>query len=198
MNDSTKLPRIVLASHSPRRREILALAGYDFQVAPSSFDETTAASWPPERHVHESSRGKAEDVARGIDDGIVVGADTIVVINRLILGKPADEEDARRMLKLLSGRSHYVYTGLCLVLRKGGVNAASLCDSVRTEVRFGKLSDEIIDAYIATGEPMDKAGAYGIQGRGCVLVEGIVGDYFNVVGLPIFRLNRMLQEIADK
>ena len=131
-----------------------------------------------------------------IDDGIVIGADTVVVINCLILGKPADEEDARKMLRLLSGRSHYVYTGLCIILRRGGKNAASLCDSVRTEVRFGKLTEEMIDAYIKTGEPMDKAGAYGIQERGSLLVEGIGGDYFNVVGLPIYRLSRMLADIA--
>ena len=189
-------PEIILASVSPRRRELLRLFECDFRVIPSSFDESTVAQWPPDKHVVESAAGKASEVAAGISTGIVIGADTIVVVDDRILGKPADAEDARRMLKLLSGRSHYVYTGLCVIRRSEGQTAAVLRDYVRTEVRFGCLTDEVIDAYVATGEPLDKAGAYGIQERGSVLVEGIVGDYFNVVGLPVYRLSHMLMELG--
>ena len=189
-------PRIILASASPRREEILGLLGVRFTVAPSDFDESGVIQWPPEEHVLQSSTGKAASIACRIPDGIVIGADTIVVVDEAILGKPADAEDARRMLKLLSGRSHYVYTGLCVMKRAGDETVRTLRDYVRTEVCFGDLTDDIIDAYVATMEPLDKAGAYGIQERGSVLVEGIVGDYFNVVGLPIYRLSQMLHELG--
>ena len=190
------MPEIILASASPRREELLRLMGLRFRVVPSDFDESGVPQWPPEKHVVESALGKAEDVASRTPDGIIIGADTVVVTDRHILGKPGDEDDARRMLRLLSGRSHYVYTGLCVIERAGDRTARRLKDHVRTEVRFGNLSDEIISAYVATGEPLDKAGAYGIQERGCILVEGIVGDYFNVVGLPVYRLSIMLAELG--
>ena len=190
------LPRIILASASPRREEILGLLGVRFTVAPSDFDESVAVQWPPEEHVLESSMGKTASIACRITDGIVIGADTIVVVDDNILGKPTDVEDARRMLRLLSGRSHYVYTGLCVMKRAGDETVRTMRDYVRTEVCFGELTDDIINAYVAILEPLDKAGAYGIQERGSVLVEGIVGDYFNVVGLPIYRLSRMLMELG--
>lgn len=189
-------PELVLASGSPRRQELLRLLNHDFRVVISDFDESLVAKWPPEMHVVEAASGKAGAVASGIQDGIVVGADTVVVIDDSILGKPADSADARRMLQLLSGRSHYVYSGVCVIQKKNGFETRRLADWVRTEVRFGRLTDEIIDAYIATGEPLDKAGAYGIQERGSVLVEAVVGDYFNVVGLPVYRLSRMLIELG--
>ena len=189
-------PRIILASASPRREEILSLLGVRFTVAPSDFDESGVIQWPPEEHVLESSTGKAAFIACRIPDGIVIGADTIVVVDDKILGKPADADDARRMLRLLSGRSHYVYTGLCVMKRAGNETVQTMRDCVRTEVCFGDLTDEMINAYVATLEPLDKAGAYGIQERGSVLVEGIVGDYFNVVGLPIYRLSRMLLDLG--
>lgn len=183
---------IILASASPRRQEILRLLDLSFTVEPSDFDETTVVQWPPEKHVVQSATGKAQNVSIRFSDAIIIGADTIVVIDDQILGKPLDQEDAVSMLKLLSGRSHYVYTGLC-ILQQAKVKKQ---DYVKTEVRFGQLTDEIIRAYVATGEPLDKAGAYGIQERGSVLVEGIVGDYFNVVGLPIYRLSRMLADVG--
>lgn len=189
-------PRIILASASPRREEILSLLDVEFTVAPSDFDESGVIQWPPEEHVLESSTGKAAFIACRIPDGIVIGADTIVVVDDKILGKPADADDARRMLRLLSGRSHYVYTGLCVMKRAGNETVQTMRDYVRTEVCFGDLTDEMINAYVATLEPLDKAGAYGIQERGSVLVEGIVGDYFNVVGLPIYRLSRMLLDLG--
>lgn len=187
---------LILASASPRRQELLGLLGAPFRVVPSTFDESTGVQWPPEEHIIESATGKALEVASNIEDGLVIGADTVVVMNKLILGKPIDSDDARRMLRRLSGRSHFVYTGLCVIEREGAQTARILQDYVRTEVCFGDLSDEVIDAYVATGEPLDKAGAYGIQERGSVLVEGIVGDYFNVVGLPIYTLSRMLRKFG--
>jgi len=190
------MPDIILASASPRREELLRLMGLDFRVMPSDFDESAVIQWPPEEHVLESSMGKAMDVAVDISEGIIIGADTIVVVDEAILGKPENPDDARRMLRLLSGRSHFVYTGLCVCEMVGGMAARCLRDCVRTEVCFGDLTDETIDAYVATGEPLDKAGAYGIQERGGVLVEGIAGDYFNVVGLPVYRLSRMLAELG--
>lgn len=190
------MPDIILASASPRREELLRLMGLDFRVMPSDFEESAVVQWPPEEHVLESSMGKAMDVAVDISEGIIIGADTIVVVDDAILGKPENPDDARRMLRLLSGRSHFVYTGLCVCEMVRGMAARCLRDCVRTEVRFGDLSDETIDGYVATGEPLDKAGAYGIQERGSVLVEGIAGDYFNVVGLPVYRLSRMLSELG--
>ena len=187
---------IILASGSPRRRELLKLLDIGFRVLPSDFDESSVVPWPPDEHVLRSAGGKALAVAEKIAGGVVIGADTIVVVDDRILGKPRDDDDARRMLRLLSGRSHYVYTGLCVMLRKDRATLIDLRDYVRTEVCFGVLPTAVIEAYVATGEPLDKAGAYGIQERGSVLVEGIVGDYFNVVGLPVYRLARMLAEVG--
>lgn len=187
---------IILASASPRRNELLQLIEPSFLVIPSSFDESTVEKWPPDKHVIDSASGKALDVAEKIDNGIIIGADTVVVVDETILGKPSDNDDARRMLKMLSARSHYVYTGLCVISRINGDIATTLKDHVKTEVRFGELSDEIIDMYVETGEPLDKAGAYGIQERGSVLIEYIIGDYFNVVGLPVYTLSRMLNDLG--
>ena len=187
---------IILASASPRRQELLALICRDFHVLPSGFDESTVVSWPAEDHVTQSACGKATDVAERISDGVVIGADTVVVVDDKILGKPTDPGDAVRMLKMLSGRPHFVYTGICVIRRAGGRTHQILTNYVQTEVVFGNLTDDIIAAYVATGEPLDKAGAYGIQERGSVLVEGIAGDYFNVVGLPVYRLSRMLAEVG--
>jgi septum formation protein len=190
------MSEVILASASPRREELLRLMGIDFRVARSNFDESTVLPWPPDEHVMTSAAGKAGGIAASLRDGLVIGADTVVVVDDQILGKPADPADAARMLRLLSGRSHYVYTGLCVVERVDCQTARTLLSHERTEVLFGPLPNDIIDAYVATGEPLDKAGAYGIQERGSVLVEGIVGDYFNVVGLPIYRLTRMLLELG--
>lgn len=188
--------RIILASASPRRQELLQTMGLEFEVIPSTFDESSVSVASPDRYVMELSCAKASDVAARIEDGIVIGADTVVVLNDDIMEKPVDPADARRMLMSLSGRWHSVLTGVTVIVRNSGreVHASSTFES--TQVLFGPLTREIIDRYVATGEPLDKAGAYGIQERGSVLIEKIDGDYFNVVGLPVYRLSRMLMQVG--
>lgn len=191
--EESLLPRdVILASASPRRRELLALVFGQFRVIPSEFDESLVPSElaPPE-HVLYSAVMKARDVAARFSESIVIGADTIVVIDESILGKPRDTADAARMLRLLSGRTHSVYTGVA-VMRDGVEHAAVEC----TEVAFRQLTDEMISRYVASEEPIDKAGAYAIQGKGAVLVKSISGCYPNVVGLPLYRLSVLLSEFG--
>ena len=175
---------LVLASGSPRRREILSRFIREFMVVPSRADEECSLD-DPDLFALELARRKARDVFSRTG-GTVIGADTVVSIDGRILGKPEDEGDAFRMLKLLSGRVHLVTTGYCII--HGG---AELCGTVTTEVKFRELEDEEILAYIETGEPMDKAGAYGIQGKGAILVEWIRGDFYNVVGFPVEIILRL-------
>ncbi|MCD8384700.1 MAG: Maf family protein [Clostridiales bacterium] len=181
---------IILASQSPRRRALLEQMGItDFTVLPARGQEDMSAELTPEHLVETLALTKGREVAaRTAAGNLVIAADTVVALHGEVLGKPQDEADAYRMLQLLSGETHAVHTGVA-VLRDG----QALCEHETTLVRFRTLSDREIRAYIATGEPMDKAGAYGIQGRGAVLVEGIQGDYCNVVGLPVCRLSRMLE-----
>ncbi|MCD7753903.1 MAG: Maf family protein [Clostridiales bacterium] len=181
---------IILASQSPRRRALLEQMGItDFTVLPAKGQEDMSAELTPEHLVETLALTKGREVAgRTAAGNLVIAADTVVALHGEVLGKPRDEADAYRMLQLLSGETHAVHTGVA-VLRDG----QALCEHETTLVRFRPLSDREIRAYIATGEPMDKAGAYGIQGRGAVLVEGIQGDYCNVVGLPVCRLSRMLE-----
>ncbi len=169
---------LVLASASPRRREILGRFIREFEVVPSEADEHCTLS-DPLGYTVELARRKARDVY-GRVGGTVIGADTVVSVNGQVLGKPRDEKHAFRMLKLLSGRIHQVTTGYCII-HKGKEH----CGAVVTEVKFRELDDDIIREYIGTGEPMDKAGAYGIQGKAGLLVEWIKGDYYNVVGFPL-------------
>ena len=180
--------KLILASQSPRRRELLERMGLDFTVISPQIDEDAFTDPDPAALVCTLSREKALAVAREQDpDVLVVAADTVVVLDGQALGKPGDEAGAAAMLAALSGRSHEVYTGVTVCRGDRAVTEAK-----RTEVTFRPLSREEIRSYVATGEPMDKAGAYGIQGFGALLVEGIRGDYFNVVGLPVCRLGRML------
>lgn len=184
--------KIILASGSPRRRELLTAVGVPFEVRVSNVDEHVDGELAPDLFVEQLSLRKAADVARGCDsDALVIGADTVVLKDGAILGKPADADDARAMLARLSGDTHEVLTGLSVV-RNADAKCVSVCE--RTSVRFCPLTDAQIDRYVATGEPLDKAGAYGIQGLGSLLVSGIEGDYFNVVGLPLCRLARVLDE----
>ena len=177
----------ILASGSPRRRELLKAVGYDFEIIPSSADETLPGEIGPATAVELLAERKCEFVARDHRGSVVLGCDTIVVLDGKILGKPVDEEDAFSMLKALSGREHSVFTGVCIE-GKGEKEVFH----VETRVRFFELSDDMIRSYISTGEPMDKAGAYGIQTLGAALVESIDGDYFTVVGLPLARVMRTL------
>lgn len=190
-------PRLILASTSPRRRELLGLLGLPFEVVAPAFDEEAVSpeALSPPDYVTTLARGKALEVAgRAGGDALVVGADTTVTLDGQYLNKPADAEDAHRMLRILSGRAHQVYTGLCLVSVQGGVAQTPVLDHAATDVTFDVLSEDVIAAYIATGEPLDKAGAYGIQGKALSFIPSIHGDYFNVVGLPLNRLVALLAQ----
>ena len=180
--------KIILASQSPRRRELLERMGItDFEVIPARGEEIAIRAFGPDQLVEELSRRKCAEVAAAHPEALVIAADTMVAINNRVLGKPRTEEDAARMLATLSGRLHFVYTGVTVARGE-----RMLTQHEMTSVRFRTLTQADIIRYIATGEPMDKAGAYGIQGYGSVLVEGISGDYYNVMGLPVCRLARML------
>lgn len=177
---------IILASQSPRRQELLKLITSDFEIKVSNVDETLPDKIMPKEAVMYLSKIKAEPFADS--DDIVIGADTVVALDGKILGKPKSKENAREMLRFLSGRTHSVFTGVTLASDKKTKTFA-----VETKVKFFELTNEEIDAYIKTKEPFDKAGAYGIQGYGSLLVEKIDGDYFNVVGLPVSTLARELK-----
>ncbi|MCR4615457.1 MAG: Maf family protein [Clostridiales bacterium] len=183
--------KIILASASPRRRELLSVAGVDFEVHTSDVEEQVPEGASPEETVKLLAGQKASAVAERFGDCCVIGADTVVVCDGKILGKPRDRAQAYDMLRMLSGKTHCVFTGVCIICRGKTVSFAE-----KTEVTFYDLTDDEINAYIATGEPMDKAGAYGIQGRGCVLIKGILGDYFNVVGLPVAETVRAINKLT--
>ncbi len=188
--------KFILASQSPRRREIMHILGIPFITEPADVDESAVScdNIPPSLYVQELALYKASAAAAhhgGENNTYIIGADTIVYDSGKILGKPKDEDDAYRILRSLSGKAHSVYTGLCVIDCKSGT---TVCDSCETQVVFSEISDELIRSYIASGEPMDKAGAYGIQGLGSILVKEIHGDYFNVVGLPPALLYRILKK----
>ena len=182
--------KIILASQSPRRRELLALMGLEFTVITSDVEERPPQNTTVDAYVRALALQKAEAVASQHPDDCVIGADTVVYLDGDILGKPHTPENAKKYLSRMQGRKHTVYTGVA-VLAGGEEYTHVEC----TEVEFRALADEEIDAYVATGEPMDKAGAYGIQGRACTLIRGIRGDYYNVVGLPVCALHEMLAEL---
>lgn len=184
----------ILASASPRRKELLKQMGLDFTIEPAHGEEVITRT-EPDQVVMELAAQKAQEVAeRHTEDVLVIGADTVVVKDGKILGKPADEADARRMLHLLQGSIHQVYTGVCLITKKDGqTQIHRFYES--TDVEFYPMSEEEITNYVATKEPMDKAGAYGIQGSCAIYIRGIRGDYNNVVGLPIARLYHELLSV---
>ncbi len=189
--------KIILASNSPRRKELLNMLNLEFQVIPDNTPEPVDRGVSPEDLVCGLARFKGENVIRDLRDtmeAVVIAADTVVAVNDEVLGKPKDEADAERMLVQLSGRSHFVYTGVYVedICTKKSV---SFCE--KTEVFFKKLDISEIKDYINTGEPMDKAGSYGIQNLGSLFVEKIDGDYFNVVGLPVSKLCQVLKENFD-
>ncbi|ELK41046.1 Maf-like protein [Brevibacillus agri] len=180
---------LILASSSPRRRELLQALGIPFTVMTSDVDETTAPGLSPAQVVEELSLRKAREVAARLTEGVVLGSDTIVVLDGHILGKPADEADAFRMLSMLQGREHTVYSGVALIDAASGRSEVA---HSHTDVKIRPLSEAEIKSYIATKEPMDKAGSYAIQGIGATIVEGITGDYFTVVGLPLCLTSKLL------
>ncbi len=183
---------VILASASPRRKELLGYVVPHFDIIPADVDETLPKGISADNSAEFLAVKKAEHVSALHPESIVIGSDTVVIVDGEILGKPADEEDAYRMLKMLSGKVHRVVTGVCI---SNGEKKRSFSES--TKVEFYPLSDEEIRAYIATGDPMDKAGAYGIQGEGCILIKGIEGDFFTVMGLPAARLKRELASFAE-
>jgi len=183
MTDPDTTPAIVLASQSPRRAELIGRLGLEFEVRPADIDESYQPGETPPEHAERLAREKAEVVAATHPHALVVGSDTIVVIDGDVLGKPRSREQAVEMLMRLSGRDHEVCTGVAVAL--GGRVESGL---ERVRVRFRILSPEACEQYVATGEPMDKAGSYGIQGFGSAIVESIEGDYFAVMGLPVVRM----------
>jgi septum formation protein len=183
---------LCLASTSPRRSEILRSVGWPFSTRAPNVDETRISTESPTQYVQRLARLKAAAVASQLDRGLVLGADTVVVVAEEILGQPRDPGDARRMLQLLRGRWHDVFTGVALV--RAGNDGCSIVDHECSRVRFGPMSDEEIDWYVATGEPVGKAGAYAIQGQASLFIEEISGDYFNIVGLPV----RLVYELARR
>ena len=183
---------LILASQSPRRRELLGLFGLPFVVRVADVDETMDPALPPRTEVARVSRLKALAVPRNGDD-IVIAADTIVVCSGQVLGKPRTTKEAEKMLSLLSGRDHQVMTGVTVARGENIQTATEI-----TDIHFRPLSKKEIAAYVATGEPMDKAGAYGIQGGAALFAEKMVGDYYNVMGLPVCKLRQMLECIAPE
>ena len=179
--------RVILASQSPRRRELLNLVGIAHEVQPADIDETYLTGERPREHAERLARGKTEVIVEREPDAVVIGSDTIVVVDGDVLGKPADDSDAARMLARLAGRSHTVITAVAVAWRGETRSAVE-----EVGVTFHPLTSKEIDAYIATREPMDKAGAYGIQGYGATIVSRVDGDYFAVMGLPLQRLTRVL------
>jgi septum formation protein len=182
---------VVLASASPRRRELLKLIGVVHGIRPADADETYTPTEAPLAYAERLAREKAAIVTGVVRDTLVIGADTIVVIDGQLLGKPRDAEDATRMLNLLRGRTHVVMTAVAVAFRGRTVSAVE-----QVSVTFRDLSDDEIESYIATGEPMDKAGAYGIQGYGATIVSRIEGDYFAVMGLSLVRLVALMAELG--
>lgn len=192
------MDKIILASASPRRKELLESLGIKFEVIVSEADEKkiNKDAMPQNLYVQELALLKAAAVLKkiGKTNALIISADTIVCCDNKILGKPKSREDAKEMLKFLSGKCHFVYSGICVMDAK---TSFSVLKSQETKVYFKELSDEVIDSYIKTNEPFDKAGAYGIQGFGAVLIDKIEGDYFNVVGLPISKLYEVLKDEFD-
>jgi septum formation protein len=188
---SVQASRVILASASPRRRQLLLLVGIDHEVRPADVDESLLPGETPVAHAERLARAKAHAVAEREPGAVVIAADTIVVVDGEVLGKPLDARGARTMLRRLSGRTHTVLTAIAVAR---AARTESAVESV--DVTFRPLSDDEIDAYIATGEPMDKAGAYGIQGYGATIVERVDGDYFSVMGLGLRRLVDLLERVG--
>lgn len=184
--------KVILASGSPRRKELLGRIFSEFEICPSSADETVPENIPSNEYAEYLAVKKASDIAVNNKNALVIGCDTVVISGDTILGKPSDKKSAYDMIKMLSGKKHSVITGVCLCL-----NGKSMSFSCETIVEFYNLSEDEIENYISTDEPYDKAGAYGIQGAGGLLVKRIEGDFYNVVGLPVAELNRKIKQFTE-
>jgi septum formation protein len=193
MKNLNKKRTIILASSSPRRKELLEKIGISFTVDPSDYPEDLNSDLSPEELAKSISRGKAQAVAKKYKDAIIIAADTFGILNGKILGKPHTPSEAEAMLQLISGKSHRVITGLTVI---DSARQKSVTRTIETQVYIKKLSPEQISHYVKTGEPLDKAGAYAIQGLGSIIVEKIAGDYYNVVGLPLCALAESLKEFG--
>ncbi|OGH04538.1 MAG: hypothetical protein A2W22_04705 [Candidatus Levybacteria bacterium RBG_16_35_11] len=180
--------KIVLASKSPRRKELLKQIGLNFTVDISEIDERRFSHSSPLNLVKNLAKAKARIISKKHKDAIIIAADTLVVLNKEIIGKPKSKRDAMQMLKKLNGKTHLVITGFTILDSK-----KEITEIVKTKVKFKKMTKKEIDDYVKTGEPLDKAGGYGIQGKGAIFIEGIKGDFFNVVGLPIYALSKALE-----
>jgi septum formation protein len=191
---TTSLPKLILASASPRRAEILTAVGWEFEKQSADIDETELPDEKPADYVQRLAREKALAVAEKRENAIVLGADTIVVIENQIVGKPKDLADARRMLEMLSGNWHEVLTGVALIKVSEG-NRQTKVDLQRTRVKFAELTDADIRLLIERGEPLDKAGAYAVQAQAALFIERIEGDYWTVVGLPISLVFRLMKTL---
>lgn len=185
---------VILASASPRRKELLEQIGITFSCHPAKGEEVVNSTIPKEI-VQELARQKASEVSACYEDGIIIGADTIVCCDDEILGKPADREHAKRMITRLQGRTHEVYTGVCILHISKGRPVKEVVFAEETKVELFTMDAEEIEAYTNSGEGDDKAGAYGIQGRCAAYIKGIIGDYYNVVGLPISRVYQVIRQI---
>lgn len=204
------LPKLILASGSPRRAEILNAVGWEFTKDVADIDETELPGEAPEDYVRRLALEKAEAVAQKYETATVLGADTTVVINSQIIGKPVDLDEARRMLKTLSGNWHEVLTGIAIVQKFEGDSAYEISGSSvgcygrtvvsleKTRVKFAEMSDEEIEFLVLKGAPLDKAGAYAVQAQAALFIEGIEGDYWNVVGLPVRLVYRLLGNFVEK
>ena len=186
------MKKLILASQSPRRRELLEKCGIPFLCDPAGIDESFDHTKPVEEEIRRLAMRKAEAGLIKHPDAVVVGSDTIVVLNGTVLGKPADEKDAEHMLKMLSGNTHQVVTGLCIMSEKKVYTDVSVAD-----VTFAELDEEEIRSYIASKEPMDKAGAYAVQGLGGKFITGISGDYYTIVGLPLNMVYEELKNLSE-
>lgn len=180
---------IILASSSPRRKELMSFLNREFTIITKEVEEKIDEQIEPYENVKALALKKAVAVAADYQDNFVIGCDTIVSIENKIMGKPKDKEDAKNTLRYLSGKEHCVYTGVAIICKKKNIEVSFF---ETTKVRMKKLTEEEIDSYIATGEPLDKAGSYAIQGKGAIYIEAIDGDYYNVVGLPLCRLYKEL------
>ena len=185
--------KIILASTSPRRHGMARQMGLEFEIVPSNYEENMSVDLNPEKLAMTLAYGKAKEVSERIKEGIILGIDTFVVFNNKKLGKPKSKEEAFETLKVLSGKIHEVYSGIAIINCETGVE---IKDFEVTKVKFRKLNDDEINSYIKTGEPMDKAGAYGIQGLGSIFVEKVDGCYTNVVGFPVYNIYKNLKKLG--